>query len=64
MAAADPTQISKIATGIQGLDRILDGGLPRGEIHLIQGSAGMGKTTAAKYGRSRCLLAAWRSGGA
>ena len=36
---------SKTATGVKGLDAILAGGLPRGEIHLVQGSAGTGKTT-------------------
>lgn len=36
---------ARSATGIQGLDAILAGGLPRGEIHLVQGSAGAGKTT-------------------
>lgn len=35
----------KVATGIKGLDAILTGGLPGGELHLLQGSAGTGKTT-------------------
>ena len=43
MSASDPT--SRTATGIKGLDAILAGGLPRGELHLVQGSAGTGKTT-------------------
>ena len=43
MSADDPG--SKVATGIKGLDAILGGGLPRGELHLVQGSAGTGKTT-------------------
>ncbi|HMI88489.1 MAG TPA: ATPase domain-containing protein [Polyangiaceae bacterium] len=32
-------------TGIAGLDSILKGGFPREEIHLVEGSAGTGKTT-------------------
>src|SRR4051794_8753209 len=32
-------------TGVAGLDAILHGGLPRGEMHLVQGVAGTGKTT-------------------
>src|SRR3954453_2910648 len=34
-------------TGIGGLDAILHGGLPREEMHLVQGVAGTGKTTLA-----------------
>ena len=32
-------------TGIPGLDHVLSGGLPRGRIYLLKGSAGAGKTT-------------------
>ena len=35
----------KISTGVEGLDRILGGGLPGREIYLIQGDPGTGKTT-------------------
>src|SRR5829696_39089 len=35
------------STGIAGLDAILHGGLPREEMHLVQGVAGTGKTTIA-----------------
>jgi circadian clock protein KaiC len=35
------------STGIPGLDSILHGGLPRDEMHLVQGVAGTGKTTIA-----------------
>jgi circadian clock protein KaiC len=35
------------ATGVAGLDDILKGGLPRNEMHLVQGTAGTGKTTIA-----------------
>src|SRR6185503_13002937 len=32
-------------TGIAGLDDILRGGLPRGQIYLVEGNPGTGKTT-------------------
>ncbi len=35
------------STGVAGFDRILHGGLPRDELHLLQGSGGTGKTTLA-----------------
>ena len=38
------TRPEKIPTGIEGLDRILDGGLPKQEIYLVQGEPGTGKT--------------------
>src|SRR6185503_5177939 len=34
-------------TGVTGLDDILDGGLPRKRLYLLQGDPGVGKTTAA-----------------
>ena len=34
----------KIPTGVEGLDRILGGGLPKREIYLVQGDPGTGKT--------------------
>ena len=45
MSASDPDLNAKARTGIKGLDAILAGGLPCGELHLVQGSAGTGKTT-------------------
>ncbi len=36
---------SRAATGIEGLDYILGGGLPRNRIYLIEGHPGSGKTT-------------------
>ena len=33
------------ATGIEGLDHILIGGLPRNRVYLVQGDPGVGKTT-------------------
>ena len=38
---------SRAFTGIEGLDNILAGGLPAGQLYLIQGDPGAGKTTAA-----------------
>ena len=35
----------RVSTGIVGLDRILNGGLPKNRLHLIEGSPGTGKTT-------------------
>jgi circadian clock protein KaiC len=37
-------RLPKAATGIQGLDEITDGGLPRGRPTLVCGSSGCGKT--------------------
>ncbi|MGM9486147.1 circadian clock protein KaiC [Ideonella sp. YS5] len=41
---APPTGLPKAPTGIQGLDEITGGGLPRGRPTLVCGSAGCGKT--------------------
>lgn len=35
----------KCTTGIEGLDRVLQGGLPRNRFYLVQGDPGVGKTT-------------------
>jgi len=42
MTAAD-----RVTSGIDGLDAILDGGLPRNRLYLLEGSPGSGKTTMA-----------------
>jgi circadian clock protein KaiC len=42
--AKSRTQLPKSPTGIQGLDEITDGGLPKGRPTLVCGSAGCGKT--------------------
>src|SRR5271157_4710091 len=39
-----PPVLRKIATGIQGLDELTDGGLPKGRSTLLCGGAGSGKT--------------------
>lgn len=42
--SARPRLLAKVPTGIQGLDEITGGGLPKGRISLVCGSAGCGKT--------------------
>lgn len=39
--------VDRCATGIEGLDTILLGGLPRNRLYLVQGDPGVGKTTLA-----------------
>lgn len=39
-----PPALAKAPTGIQGLDELTGGGLPKGRPTLICGSAGCGKT--------------------
>lgn len=41
------TTAARLATGIEGLDRILGGGLPKGRVYLVEGTPGTGKTTLA-----------------
>jgi circadian clock protein KaiC len=43
-SASSKRRLPKCATGIQGLDEITDGGLPRGRPTLLCGGAGCGKT--------------------
>ena len=45
--APTPPGLPKVPTGIQGLDDITEGGLPRGRVSLIAGAAGSGKTVLA-----------------
>ncbi|HXG12061.1 MAG TPA: ATPase domain-containing protein [Gemmataceae bacterium] len=42
-----PPQAQRLSTGVEGLDRVLRGGLPRGRVYLVEGSPGTGKTTLA-----------------
>lgn len=44
-ASPDVNPPSTAATGVPGLDAILNGGLPRNELYLVEGGAGTGKTT-------------------
>ena len=50
--------LSKASTGIAGLDLILEGGLARDRLHLLEGNPGTGKTTMAL----QFLLAGAREG--
>lgn len=45
MNETEITLPEKISTGIEGLDTILKGGLPKNRLYLLQGSPGTGKTT-------------------
>ena len=49
---------AKAATGIEGLDDILAGGLSRGHVFLLEGEPGTGKTTVALH----FLMAGARAG--
>src|SRR5476651_2382471 len=42
--APSPNTLPKASTGIEGLDEITGGGLPRGRPTLVSGGAGSGKT--------------------
>ena len=42
-------------TGIEGLDEILRGGLPRNRIYLVRGQPGTGKTMAIPLKQCRTL---------
>ena len=41
----DATEEEQLSTGITGLDDVLNGGLPRGHVFLVEGEPGAGKTT-------------------
>jgi len=43
----DGSGLERVATGIGGLDTILQGGFPKGGMYLVQGTPGTGKTTLA-----------------
>jgi circadian clock protein KaiC len=40
----DPTMLDRLPTGVPGLDIVLEGGLLRGGVYLVQGPPGSGKT--------------------
>src|SRR3569623_318763 len=41
--------LPKASSGIPGLDEVMDGGLARNRLHLLEGSPGTGKTTIALH---------------
>ena len=43
----DEKTSSRIDTGVSGLNDILSGGLPAGQMYLLEGDPGTGKTTLA-----------------
>ncbi len=43
--AVSPSYDSRVVTGIEGLDEVLGGGLPKDGMYLLQGNPGVGKTT-------------------
>ncbi|MGV3774892.1 MAG: ATPase domain-containing protein [Verrucomicrobiales bacterium] len=47
MSNKEPQSENLCRTGIEGLDAILGGGLPKNRLYLIQGDPGVGKTTLA-----------------
>ena len=53
----ESSHVPRTATGIEGLDRLIQGGVPRGSVNLLAGPAGSGKTLLATqfafYGASR-----------
>src|SRR5512141_572292 len=64
--SSPPSHLPKCPTGIQGLDEITGGGVPRGRPTLVCGAAGCGKTLlameflvrgATRYGEPGVLLA-------
>ena len=57
MANHQPTPAisERASTGIDGLDDILDGGLPRNHLYLIEGDPGTGKTTMALQFLLACI---------
>jgi len=40
-------QLPRASTGVVGLDDVLEGGLARNRLHLLEGTPGTGKTTIA-----------------
>lgn len=51
----------RIQTGVQGLDDILGGGLPSGQMYLLEGTPGTGKTTVAMQFIRTAILAGERA---
>ncbi|MEX0684077.1 MAG: ATPase domain-containing protein [Dehalococcoidia bacterium] len=45
---ADGIQLERISTGVQALDKVLEGGIPRGSVVFIGGLPGAGKTILAE----------------
>ena len=52
---------TRTGTGVQGLDDILSGGLPVGQMYLLEGTPGTGKTTLAMQFIRTAILAGERA---
>lgn len=44
MDSTAPVAVTRLKTGIEGLDALVEGGLVRGDVHLLAGGPGTGKT--------------------
>ncbi len=44
-AKGGPIKFERIETGVPGLDKLIQGGIPKGNITLVSGGTGCGKTT-------------------
>ncbi len=44
LCASDFCMVERVTTGIDGLDDLIEGGLPKGSVTLVSGGAGTGKT--------------------
>jgi len=44
---SETSQVERLKTGIDGLDELIEGGLIRGDVHLLAGGPGTGKTVLA-----------------
>ncbi|MHB8566798.1 MAG: RAD55 family ATPase [Nitrososphaerales archaeon] len=50
-------QVSRAGSGVPGFDSLLEGGIPRGDVIILAGHAGIGKTTfSAQFLRHGCSL--------
>ncbi|MBE9077214.1 hypothetical protein IQ241_07885 [Romeria aff. gracilis LEGE 07310] len=58
--ASQNTQPARVSTGISALDEIIWGGLPKGEIYVVNGAPGTGKTILARYANGLSQLDAKR----
>ena len=47
--AEEKQKLNRVSTGVPALDAIMQGGLPKGEIYLVNGAPGTGKTILALH---------------
>ena len=58
---ADRPSLAKSPTGIQGLDELTGGGLPKGRVSLVCGKAGSGKSLLAMEFLVHGAVRIWRA---